>query len=348
MPVCPPASYAAKIRLMFLANPFRWTDPHTWPWMVYVWLALIAAGWLKPLWQWMQRRRASGWPTVIGQIDSVSVNESKRTFFSTAPRGRSPGYVAELSYSYSVAGTNYTGTYKRNCGTEGEASDFVWDLTGKPVSVNYNPDKPSASILLEPSIDTLLRNRAPKPEGDAFASAADSVPLWAKPFLWLFAALSAIGLAVSLWVHLGAVRGQRVAPEAFFWILHMGIFVVWFPAVFVAQRRVSNMNRKDFWKAVLRGSPEWMRYMVYGFLGYAVVNFALFMLNAPSGNGGASPPASEWRGFSGHWMAFYSAALAILYSAAREQVSGLRCLNGHPVPPNANFCTRCGQPVMHT
>jgi len=24
---------------MILANPFRWADPRTWPWMFYVWLA---------------------------------------------------------------------------------------------------------------------------------------------------------------------------------------------------------------------------------------------------------------------------------------------------------------------
>jgi len=67
---------------------------------------------------------------------------------------------------------------------------------------------------------------------------------------------------------------------------------------------------------VLRGAPEWMRYMVYGFGGYAMVNFAIFFFHSPHGGSGANPPAVVWRGFSGHWMAFYSAALAILYSAA--------------------------------
>ena len=40
------------------------------------------------------------------------------------------------------------------------------------------------------------------------------------------------------------------------------------------------------------------------------------MFQVPKGDSGANPPAIVWRGFSGHWMAFYSAALAILYSAA--------------------------------
>lgn len=89
--------------------------------------------------------------------------------------------------------------------------------------------------------------------------------------------------------------------------------------MFVAVKRVGNTSRKDFWKVVLRGSPEWMRYMVYGFLGYALVNFLIFMPQAPKGGTGGETPAVVWRGFSGHWMAFYSAALAILYSAAPDQ-----------------------------
>jgi hypothetical protein len=197
------------------------------------------------------------------------------------------------------------------------------------VPVQYNPNKPSQSLLPESSIESLLQTRAPKPQSESPTS-ADSVPDWVKPLLW-FA--------------VGAVMGRR---EALFWILHMGIFVVWIPAVFVAKARVGNVNRKDFWKVVLQGSPDWIRYMVYGFLGYAVLNFALFMLKAPTGSTGMIPPAEVWRGFSGHWMAFYSAALAILYAAARSGDDVRRCLNGHPVPPTANFCAQCGQPEMHT
>ena len=215
------------------------------------------------------------------------------------------------------------------------------------MSVQYNPNKPSQSLLLEPSIETLLQTRAPKPQTESLTS-ADSVPDWVKPLLWVAVGLSAIGLVVSLWVHLGAVMGRHVAPEASFWILHMGIFVVWIPAVFVAKARVGNVNRKDFWKVVLQGSPDWMRYMVYGFLGYAVLNFALFIAKAPSGSGGPNPPAAVWRGFSGHWMAFYSAALAILYAAANASQNVQRCLNGHLVPATARFCARCGQPAIHT
>jgi hypothetical protein len=323
---------------MIASSPIRWNDPATWPWMFYVWAAFALAGLAKPTWSWLRRKRAAGWPVAEGRIESVEI--TKPSFSFTTKRGY---YVAELGYSYSVAGTPHSGRYRREFPTEHEADEFVRDLQGKAVAVHYKPGSPSSSALLEPDIEVLLQNRAPATVA-AFPTAANSVPDWIRPFLWVFVLLSGIGLVVSLWVHLGAVMGR--APSSFFWVLHVGIFVVWFPAVFVAQRLVGNVNRKDFWKVVLKGVPDWMRYMVYGFLGYAVVNFLFFMTKAPSGGSGASPPAVVWRGFSGHWMAFYSAALAILYSAARTEDTSLRCANGHLAAPNAVYCRQCGQPVL--
>jgi hypothetical protein len=95
----------------------------------------------------------------------------------------------------------------------------------------------------------------------------------------------------------------------------------------------------------LKDSTDWTLYMVYGFFGYDIVNFLFFMTKAPSGGGGANPPAVVWRGFSGHWMAFYSAALAILYSAARAETLP-RCTNGHSAFPNAVYRAQCAQPVL--
>jgi hypothetical protein len=328
-------------------NPIHWTDPSTWPWIVYVWLAMFAMGWVRPLWRWFQRNRATSWPTATGQIETISVNEAKRSFFSGSPRGSSPSYVATLDYSYFIGGNAEAGFYKREFGTEEEASEFVRDLKGKPVAVHYNPNKPSSSTLSEATIETLLQTRAPKPDWELSASPRkDAVPEWLQPLVWVFIGLSAVGFVLSLWIHFGAVAGRRVAPAEFFWILHIGIFAVWFPAVMVAQRQAGNLKRKDFWKIVLKGTPDWVRYLVYGFLGYAVVNFMIFFQAPTERNGGANPPAMVWRLFSGHWMVFYLAALAILYSAARQDGERVRCVNGHAVQTTANFCTRCGQPVM--
>jgi hypothetical protein len=327
---------------MVSENPFEWTHPGTWPWLIYVWLAVFAAGWLKPVWHFFERNRAGSWPNVAGQIE----------FVSASPIGNKGPCEAELGYLYSVVGNAYNGNYKRALEGEAEALEFIRDLKGKTVPVQYNPNKPSTSTLLEASIATLLRSRAPRPTEELLTSEfltygpAGSVPSWIKPYLWLFIGLSAIGFLLSLWVHLGALMGRRVAPEAFFWILHVGIFVVWFPAVYVAQRRVRNAKRRDYWKVVLRGCPDWLRYLVGGFFAYALVNFMLFIAHAPSGQSGGDPPGIIWRGFSGHWMVFYLTALAMLYSAIAEDGGGWRCPNGHPVRDGMMYCPECGQPLV--
>jgi len=87
------------MRTMLAAAPFRWTDPATWPWMFYVWLAFIFAGWSFPAWRWLRRKRAAGWPVADGRIESVKVSNRRLSF--TVNRSY---YFAELGYSYSVAG----------------------------------------------------------------------------------------------------------------------------------------------------------------------------------------------------------------------------------------------------
>ena len=293
-------------------SPIVWSDRSTWPWFVYVWAAFAAIGAIKPAWRWIRRGRGENWPLSDGRIDSAQI--SKPNFSLSVKSGH---YLVELHYSYSFAGITHSGRFTRDIPTEYEAEEFIRDLQGKAIVVHYNPEKPSRSILLERDVEFLLQSRSPAPPPPL--PSANAVPPWIRPFLPVFIAISAVGLILSLWVHLGAVMGQRVAPEAFFWILHIGIFIVWFPSVLISQKLVGNVNRKDFWKLVLKDSPDWMRYMVYGFLGYAIVNFLFFMVNAPRGDGGANPPAEVWRGFSGHWMAFYSAAMAILYSADQNQ-----------------------------
>ncbi len=319
---------------MISRPPIEWNDPATWPWMIWVWIAFALASFIKPAWTWLQRRRGGAWPIADGRISSTGVN------MPSSPWGwKQAQYFAELDYTYTVAGAEYSGTYRRECATEREAEEFIRDLESRPVNVHVHPTAPDRSRLLESDIQSLLANRPPTPASSEEAPV--SLPL-GHGALVLFQALSLIGLLLSLWVHIGAVLGKLVAPDFFFWGLHVGIFVVWFPAIFVARGLVGNLQRKDLWKVVLKGSPEWVRYMLYGFLTYAFVNFALFMLHAPPGDHRPNPPVEDWRGFSGHWMAFYFSAFAILNSAARRAANWSECPNGHRAPHDNFFCPQCG------
>jgi hypothetical protein len=243
-----------------------------------------------------------------------------------------------------MAGNDFAGHYNREFPTEWEAWDFLRDLEGKTVTVLVDPDKPSSSTLSESAVETLLQTRPQISEDElAAARAANAVPSFLTRFLPMFLALSGIGFIVSLCVNIGSLMGRRVLPEGFFFILHIGIFAVWFPAVLVAKQRIGHLQRKDFWKIALRGAPDWMRYFVYAVFFYSFIEFFVFVGHAPAG--GSQPGFSAWRSFSGVWMAFYSGAFAILYAASGDQVRGGRCTNSHAVLPGANFCTLCGQPV---
>src|SRR5690349_3571163 len=93
-----------------------------------------------------------------------------------------------------------------------------------------------------------------------------------------FLALALLGLALSLITHTAAVLGIEQPLGEWAWLLHVGIFVVWLPAILAIRSQPALDKRADAWTAALRGCPVWLRRLSYGFFVYAVLNFALFML----------------------------------------------------------------------
>jgi hypothetical protein len=168
-------------------------------------------------------------------------------------------------------------------------------------------------------------------------------------------AYAALGLVLSLAVHVLALTGLQPGGNAVFVGLHVGIFPLWLPVILIARKLAGpkQLTRLADWNAVLSDCPAWMRYMTYAFFVYAIVNFVVFMFIvifiAPPGpmQPGAGPPAPVWRGFSGHWMAFYSAGLAVVATAYRRGLSNLarKCPNGHVVGLGDRFCATCGVPI---
>jgi hypothetical protein len=160
-----------------------------------------------------------------------------------------------------------------------------------------------------------------------------------------FIVLAAVGFVLSVAAHISAVAGHPIPGGKAVWALHIGIFIVWSPTVLVAYRLTRGAKRKDFWKVALAGCPKWMRIILYGIFAYAALNFISFMIvtvNHPQQPGDAPPEVV--RGFSGHWMIFYWAAFAALYSASAIGYSGMdrKCPNGHSVGVTAKYCEECG------
>lgn len=149
----------------------------------------------------------------------------------------------------------------------------------------------------------------------------------------LFGWLAWLGLLASLAVHLSTFFPGGASAEWPGWfVLHLGVFVVFFPAVLMLARRGL---RKDFsWL-----SPPARTLLLLAFL-YTFVNFGLFMARSLDGSPATvdgrrvlkqrgstlrelPEPEYEYRqrlivrGFSGHWMFFYLFSILVLTSRRR-------------------------------
>jgi hypothetical protein len=161
--------------------------------------------------------------------------------------------------------------------------------------------------------------------------------------------LGAVGLVLSLIVHVCALLGIVRPFGAMPFVLGVGVFVVCFPAVLVANHLAKDFKKNDFWRAALRGCPRWMQKMAYGFGAYAVLNWVIMMADVVAGAPVQRALGRPWllQSYSAMFMAAYSFGLAALYSGVvcSRRDPARRCPNGHPVPPSAVFCEQCGEPV---
>ncbi len=151
--------------------------------------------------------------------------------------------------------------------------------------------------------------------------------------LYPFMVSALVGFLISLAVHLAALVGVEVPPQAFG--LHVGIFIVWIPAVLASTVARHHSIQSRGWRDQFAGCPAWMRVVAYGLFAYAFLNIFGVVLGA----------GSIARGFSGHWMVFYWFAFTTLYGV-RHLPHPYYCLAGHLVSPGAKYCERCGQPVI--
>ena len=162
--------------------------------------------------------------------------------------------------------------------------------------------------------------------------------------LYPFLLLAALGFVLSAAAHCLALAGVPIPGGTLIWRVGFGIFVVWIPTVLVAAQAARYANRNDFWKISLAGCPSWMRRGLYVLFGYALLNFVLYLSSNPPKQPINDAPLTAVRGFSGHWMLFYGAAFAVLYSRihAPQLYQARKCPQGHVVAPTARFCPACG------
>ncbi len=157
--------------------------------------------------------------------------------------------------------------------------------------------------------------------------------------------LAGLGLVLGLIVHIISLLGIYIGDKTLFiLILHIGIFIVWIPAILELKKNsefqqpefMTNINPKKLFGAIFKDTPKPVLYISIGFFIYATINFILFI----QASGGGVPDfldgkyvlnnrgsiirelteseyyrmkANELRGLSGHWMSFYGFAMGILW-----------------------------------
>lgn len=165
-----------------------------------------------------------------------------------------------------------------------------------------------------------------------------------RKFLFWFALT---GWLISLIIHILSIADVDVTNKVpFVWILHIGVIVIWVPAILIMKKsrdlnKYANSKASAkpgifyYLKIIYSSTPKWLLIIAaVGFV-YAIINFNHFAASQPGTpdlqngqyilqNHGQlikniseqeyhHYKANELRLFSGHWIAFYGMAMAILY-----------------------------------
>jgi len=112
--------------------------------VLVIFLAILA----ERGWQWLRRRAARNWPQAEGRVEFAEWRQ---------PNSHSNRYfVAELGYSYRIAGAYYAGHYRRSFYDASSAEAFVAALKGRAIQVRYHPHNLAKSLLLEEQVQSAV------------------------------------------------------------------------------------------------------------------------------------------------------------------------------------------------
>jgi len=162
----------------------------------------------------------------------------------------------------------------------------------------------------------------------------------------VFLAASLGGLA-SLYVAVGAWLGRypKMAnhPEVF--LLFLGVFVVWFPAVVMLRRVTRGAMSRNRMKLALSHASPLIRGLVHASWIYCGLVWAVTMILHVVKK---SPTlTNEGVYFTAFLLVFYATAMGVSASVLAMTPEQLdpHCANGHAVGVEARFCESCGASV---
>ena len=133
--------------------------------------------------------------------------------------------------------------------------------------------------------------------------------------------ISAMGLVFSAVVHFCSLFHIYEPPRALWMLIYIGIIVVFYPACIISKKTRNEPNVKDSKKALFDACPRWLSIMTGFLIMYALAGLIFFIFKRHFTSTVITDrqrvAANGFRGFSGHSMALYSLALALLYSCRR-------------------------------
>ena len=164
--------------------------------------------------------------------------------------------------------------------------------------------------------------------------------------------LAVIGWVLGFTVHILSIAQIDVEEKVpSIWFLHIGIFIVWIPAILEMRKnevlkalqksgKLNDLKLKEHIRVFFKDTPKWIGYLAIAGFFYAVLNFfgvMIFQKGTPDIIDGKYVLhiqgkiiktltdqeyhrfiALKVRGASGHWIAFYGYAAAILYPFKRN------------------------------
>ena len=127
--------------------------------------------------------------------------------------------------------------------------------------------------------------------------------------------VSAIGFVLSFIIHLSAILNLYQVSNTVIMILTAGILIVWLQSSKNLKAMHKSHPDQHPWKTVFNLCPEWAKYLLYFFIIYAIINFALTMSFGRSDSYvNFDISQNKLRGLSGFWLAFYSLGMIFGYA----------------------------------
>ena len=106
---------------------------------------------------------------------------------------------------------------------------------------------------------------------------------------------------------------EKINKSEMIMLINIGIFMVFWSAIINAKQIREEIGMVDSKELLFKICPRWLSAMTGFLIIYALISFIFFLFKRYHPNS----TKIDFLGFSGHWMALYSLALAMLYSCQR-------------------------------